>query len=78
MIFRLRVRELAEQKGLSQNRLSRLADVEIKVVRRMFQHPTDSFTTAVLGRIANALEVDIRELFESLPDDQAPPRTSHG
>lgn len=69
-MIRLRVKEVATQKGLSQNKLSRRADVDIKVIRRMFQHPTESFTTIVLDRVAQALEVDVRELLESIPETQ--------
>ncbi len=67
-MIRLKVKEIAEQKGLSQARLSRIADVDIKVVRKIYRYPTESVTTAVLDRLAQALEVDITQLVESIPD----------
>ena len=70
-MIRLKVQEVAAEKGISQTRLSRIADVDIKVVRRMYRNPTESFTTAVLDRIALALQVDIRELLESVTEPPA-------
>jgi len=67
-MIRLKVKEIAEQKGLSQARLSRIADVDIKVVRKIYRYPTESVTTSVLDRLAQALEVDITQLVESIPD----------
>lgn len=68
-MIRLKVKELAEQRGISQNRLSHLAVLDIKVIRKMFQQPTASFTTYALGRVATALGVDITELLETVPDE---------
>ena len=68
-MIRLKVKEIAEQKGLNQSKLSRLSDVDIKVIRKIFRHPTESVTTAVLDRIAKTLRVDITELVESIPDE---------
>lgn len=67
-MFRLKVRELAEHQGISQSRLSRLADVDPKVVRQIYQHPEASVTLYVLDKIALALHVDISQLVESVPD----------
>lgn len=67
-MIRLRVKELAEARGISQNRLSHLAVLDIKVIRKMFQHPTSSFTTYALDKVARALDVDVKELLESVPD----------
>ncbi|HLI70681.1 MAG TPA: helix-turn-helix transcriptional regulator [Ktedonobacteraceae bacterium] len=68
-MIRLKVKEVAEQKGLSQAKLSRVADVDIKVIRRIYRYPTESVTTAVLDRVAKALGVDVTQLLESIPDD---------
>ena len=72
-MYRLKVKELAERRGLSQNRLSRLADVDVKVIRRIYRNPQESVTLPVLDRIAHVLKVDISELIESVPDE--PPGT---
>jgi len=68
-MFRLKVREVAEAQGLSQSRLSRLADVDPKVVRQVYQQPSASITLYVLDKLAKALHVDISQLIESVPDD---------
>ena len=67
-MIRLRVKELAEARGISQNRLSHLAILDIKVIRKMYQQPTASFTTYALDKVARALDVDVTELLESIPD----------
>lgn len=68
-MFRLKVREIAEARGISQSRLSRLADVDPKSIRRIYRDPHVSLSLYILDRIAQALQVDISELVESVPDD---------
>lgn len=67
-MIRLKVKEMAEARGWSQNYLSHLAILDIKVVRKMYQNPTASFTTYSLDKIATAFGVDASELIESVPD----------
>lgn len=67
-MIRLRVKEVAAQKGVSQTRLSRWADVDAKTVRQIFHEPEKSITLETLNRIAGALGVDARELIEYTPD----------
>lgn len=67
-MIRLKVKELAEARGWSQNYLSHMAILDIKVVRKMYQNPTASFTTYSLDKIATAFGVDASELIESVPD----------
>lgn len=68
-MFRLKVREIAGLQGISQSRLSRLADVDPKVVRQIYHHPEASITLYVLDKLALALHVDISELIESVPGE---------
>lgn len=72
-MIRLRVKEIAEAKGISQNRLSHLAVLDIKVIRKMYQNPTASFTTYALSKVARALDVDVTDLLETIPDEPAQP-----
>jgi DNA-binding Xre family transcriptional regulator len=67
-MVRLRVKELAKEKGMSMSKLSRVADVSYNTVKTMYRHPEHGFNTKTLERIAHALQVDISELFETLPD----------
>jgi transcriptional regulator with XRE-family HTH domain len=66
-MIRLRVKEIARQKGISQSKLGRMADVDVKTVQRIYRNPTTIVTTAVLDRIATALSVDASLLLESDP-----------
>ena len=64
-MVRLRVRELAEERGISLTRLSRLADVNYKTVRAVWHDPEQGINTKTLERIATALGVPMSELFEN-------------
>ncbi len=66
---RLKVKEAAQQKGVSQGRLSRLSDVDIKTIKRIYRDPMTIVTTETLGKIATALNVDASELIENAPDE---------
>jgi transcriptional regulator with XRE-family HTH domain len=68
MAVRLKVKEVAQSKGISQRRLSLRSGVDINTVRRIFQHPTSIVTTETLNKLANVLGVDASELIESIPD----------
>ena len=72
-MIRLRVKEIAQEKGLSQARLSRLSDVDITTVRKIYRQPTTAnVTLETLNRLAKALDVDPRELIDVSSDDEAP------
>lgn len=66
-MIRLRVKEVAQAKGLSQSKLGRLADVDVRTMRRIYREPTAPVTTTILDRIATALNVDVSLLLESDP-----------
>jgi transcriptional regulator with XRE-family HTH domain len=66
-MIRLRVREIAEEKKISQSKLGRMADVDVKTIQRIYRNPTTIVTTAVLDRLAVALNVDASLLIESEP-----------
>jgi transcriptional regulator with XRE-family HTH domain len=68
-MFRLKVKEIAESQGISQSRLSRLADVDPKVVRQIYQRPDASVTLYVLDKLAKALHVNINLLIESVSEE---------
>ena len=67
-MIRLKVKEIAEQKGMSQGSLSRLANIDIRTLRKMYRNPTGVVVnTETLDRLAMALKVDVSELLESVP-----------
>ena len=68
MVVRLKVKEVAKEKGMSQRQLSLRSGVDINTVRRIFQHPFTVVTTETLGKLAKTLEVDASQLIESVDD----------
>ncbi|GER86289.1 hypothetical protein KDW_04510 [Dictyobacter vulcani] len=66
---RLKVKEIAQAKGYNMSSLSRKADVSFRTIKRYFRNPFDPATTDTLGRVAQALDVEIGDLIEMVPDD---------
>ncbi len=67
-MIRLRIKEIAEQKGISMTRLSRLADTNYKTIKAIFDDPYREVTTTTLNKIARALGVAVADLIEEIPD----------
>ena len=57
MTIRLRVKDVAKQKGISMGKLQRDADVAYNTVKRIFKDPYYVTTTETLGKLARALGV---------------------
>ncbi len=68
---RLKVKEIAQARGLSQRRLSILSGVDLRRIQRMFADPFTVVTTETLGRLTDVLDVDVSELVESVPEAQS-------
>lgn len=66
-MIRLKVKEVAQAKGISQNKLARMADLDNKSVARIFQNPHQYISTETLDKIAQALNIDASMLLESDP-----------
>jgi transcriptional regulator with XRE-family HTH domain len=62
-MLRLIIKELAEQKGISQSRLQREAGVTMPILRRYWTNNTDSVHLESMDKIARALGVQVRDLF---------------
>lgn len=58
------LRTLREQKGLSQDRLAKLANVANNTIIKIEQGENRNPTLGTLKKIANALEVSIAELIK--------------
>lgn len=68
MMIRLKVKEVAAAKGFSQGGLSRIANIDLRTLRKIYRNPTTAIiTTETLDRLAMALKVDVSELLESVP-----------
>jgi len=63
-VIRIRVREIAEQKGISRTKLSRLADTNYKTVDMIWKNPYKEIGTITLERLAKALGVKVIDLIE--------------
>ncbi len=66
---RLRVKELAEQKGISMGKLSRTADVSYRTIRLIYKEPTRDVSLFTLQKLAKALGVATSDLIEDVPDE---------
>lgn len=67
MAVRLRVKELAQEKGISTAKLARMADLDNRTVYRLVRDPFAEVTTVTLGRLAEALGVSVKDLVEDAP-----------
>lgn len=69
-MIRLRLKEVLHEKKVSQSKLSRLADVSLNTIQAMCHNPDHDPALSTLHRIATALQVEICELYEVLPDKE--------
>ena len=67
-MIRLRVKEIAHEKGITQSKLGRMADIDTKTLRRIYKEPTTRITFPVLERLAKALNVPVTDLLEDVPE----------
>lgn len=75
-MVRLKIKEIAEQQGISQRQMSLRSGVDINTVRRIFHNPTTIVTTETLGKLARVLGVDVSALIESVSDNSEDEITS--
>ena len=68
MAVRLRVKEVAKEKGMSMGKLHRQADVSYKTIKRIYSDPFYATTTITLGKLAKVLGVPPGELIEEAPE----------
>jgi hypothetical protein len=66
-VVRIVVKEIASSRNISMSRLSRMSDVDLTTLRKIYQHPTSSnVTLETLIKLASALQIDIRKLLEPI------------
>jgi len=70
-MIRLRVKEVAEAKGLNMTKLSQRSEVSFTTVKSMFRNPYRSVNTETLDRLAKALGVSVFELMEEVSEEEA-------
>ncbi|GHO76454.1 hypothetical protein KSD_42250 [Ktedonobacter sp. SOSP1-85] len=69
MRVRLKVKEVAEARGVSMTKLHTRSEVAYNTIRRLFRDPYVEITTTTLARLAEALGVATSDLIEDVPDD---------
>ena len=68
---RLRVREIAQKKGISRTRLHHDSEVAYTTIRTVFRDPyDDGITLHTLARLAEALGVPTSELIEDESEEE--------
>lgn len=69
--LRLRVKEVAKEKGFKIMDLVRDARLALNTVRSIYHDPYRTVNTDTIMRLANALGVNALDLIEEVPDDVA-------
>jgi DNA-binding Xre family transcriptional regulator len=68
-MVRLKVKQVAKEKGMSMGKLSRVSDVAYNTIKRIYDDPDYSPTVNTLVKIATTLGVSIADLVEVVPDE---------
>ena len=68
--LRLRVKEIAEARGMSMGKLERLADLSHPTIRDIYRDPYKEVTSTTLAKLATALNVSVSDLFVEESDKQ--------
>jgi DNA-binding Xre family transcriptional regulator len=67
-MLRLRVKEVAIEKGFNMSSLSRASDISFKTVKKLFREPFSDVNISTLDKLALAMQVEIHDLLERVPD----------
>lgn len=66
-MLRLRVKEVAQAKGFSMNKLSQRSEVSYHIIRDIYRDPFKTVNTDTINRLAQALGVPTTDLLEDVP-----------
>ena len=70
-MIRLRVKEVAQEKGFSLGRLSRASDVAYNTVKAIYRNPYKEVTFHTINRLADTLAVPATALLEDVTTEHA-------
>jgi transcriptional regulator with XRE-family HTH domain len=70
-MLRLRIKEVAEAKGIGQGKLARAADMAPNTLRDLYRDPYRAISVATLNKLAKALDVPVTELIEDVSEEFA-------
>jgi DNA-binding Xre family transcriptional regulator len=68
MAVRLKVKQVAKEKGFSMGQLSRTSNVAYNTIKRIYDEKNYSPTMNTMMRIAKALDVSIADLVEEVDE----------
>lgn len=70
-MIRLKIKEIARSKKISQGKLSRLSEVNLTTIQLIYRKPTEAnITLHTLDRLARALGVNAEDLIETISIEQ--------
>ncbi|HLI88109.1 MAG TPA: helix-turn-helix transcriptional regulator [Ktedonobacteraceae bacterium] len=67
MSIRIKIREVAKQRGMGQSRIARKVDMDLSVVQRIYRDPSMNITLATLEKLCRALDCTPNDLLEFDP-----------
>ena len=67
-MLRLKIKEIAQAQGISMSKLSRMADLNIQTLQAIYKDPYRDVAYSTLLKLAKALNVDVADLTEEIPD----------
>lgn len=69
-MVRLRVKEIAQEKGFNQSSLARETGLGFSTIKRLWKDPYKKTNTEILGKVAKVLGVPTADLIEDVPDEE--------
>jgi DNA-binding Xre family transcriptional regulator len=72
MRLHLHIKELAEARGISRTKLSRLADVNYATINSLWTDETRDVLVGTLEKIAKVLKVPVSDLYTLVDDEETP------
>jgi DNA-binding Xre family transcriptional regulator len=69
MRLKVRVSDVAKERGMSMTKLHIASEVAYSTIRRLFRDPYVEVTTTTINRLASALGVPPTTLLEDAPDE---------
>ncbi len=69
-IFAERLRELRKSKGLTQEKLAEMSDIDYKYLQKLESKNPSSPTLSVLEKLSRGLEISLSELIKNIEDNK--------
>jgi len=61
-VVKIRLKEILEEKKISQGKLSRMSDVSMNTIQMLYHNPNQDVLLSTLVKIAKALEISLWDL----------------